>query len=134
MVKIIQHSPFIFTHDLTGACAFFDSLGFTPRLVQPELGYAYCHGRGVALRLLELEQDQPIGEQMVYFDVDDVDAMYREMKPVLDALPDGRARAPFNQSYGQREFHVKDAENCLLLFGAEIPGDAVRKLMAVSTT
>lgn len=120
MARILQHTPFIFTHDLERSCAFFASIGFAPRVVQPELGYAYCQGEGAALRLLELGRGQPIAEQMVYFDVDDVDAVHQALLPALSDLPEDRVRAPFDQSYGQREFHVKDPDNCLLMFGAEI--------------
>jgi len=34
-------------------------------------------------------------------------------------LPEGRVRAPFNQPYGQREFHVIDEDSLLLFFGEE---------------
>ena len=122
MSELRQITPFVFTHDLAASCDFYESLGLAPRVLQPELGYAYCTNGRVALRVLELGSDQEIAEQMIYIDVDDVDAVYAELKPVLDALPEGRARAPFNQDYGMREFHVKDPDNCLLLYGAAISG------------
>jgi len=128
MTSIVQITPFVFTRELKSSCAFFESLGFTPTLVQPELGYAYCQGHGHALRLLEISPEAELGEQMIYLDVDEVDAFYETLRPVLDALPERRVRPPFDQSYGQREFHVKDPDNCLLLFGsrimrlADIPG------------
>jgi hypothetical protein len=35
-------------------------------------------------------------------------------------LPDGRVRAPFDQPYGQREFHVLDEDGTLVFFGEAI--------------
>jgi hypothetical protein len=45
-------------------------------------------------------------------------AFYATLKPALDTLAQGRIRAPFNQDYGQREFHVTD-EDCTLIFFGE---------------
>ena len=42
------------------------------------------------------------------------------MKLRLDPLPKGRVRAPFNQDYGQREFHVIDEDCTLIFFGEAI--------------
>ena len=55
----------------------------------------------------------------VYLWVKHVDALYDLLKPKLEALSEGRVRAPFTQDYGMREFHVKDPDGCLLLFGEE---------------
>lgn len=128
MTGIVQITPFVFTRDITASCAFFDSIGFTPTHLMQDPGYAYCEGHGHALRLLQISPEAELGEQMIYLDVDEVDAFYKTLRPALDALPEGRVRPPFNQPYGQREFHVKDPDNCLLLFGsrimrvADIPG------------
>ncbi|QFT93514.1 Glyoxalase-like domain protein [Roseovarius sp. THAF9] len=120
MPGIVDITPFVFTRDLAASCEFFESLGFAPGLVQPDLGYAYCTGHGHALRVLQVSPEAEIGEQMIYLDVDDIDAFYDELRPVLDDMPEARVRPPFNQDYGQREFHVKDPDNCLLLFGSRI--------------
>ena len=120
MTGIVQLTPFIFTRDLSASCAFYDSLGFTPTLVQPDGGYAYCEGHGTALRILQIDPEADLGEQMIYIDVNEIDEFYETLRPVLDALPEGRVRAPFDQPYGQREFHVKDPDNCLLLYGSRI--------------
>lgn len=120
MPNIRQTTPFIFTHDLKASCAFFEGLGFEPRVIMPDPGYAYCSTGHAAVRLLELKRDMEIAEQMVYVDVEDVDQLYDDLKPFLEGLPEGRARGPINQEYGQRELHVKDPDNCLLMFGHEI--------------
>jgi hypothetical protein len=61
-----------------------------------------------------------------YVWVKDLDALWRDLKPGLNALPQGRVRAPFTQDYGMREFHVKDPDGFLLFFGedAGTTGDA----------
>jgi hypothetical protein len=58
---------------------------------------------------------------MIYLDCDDVEPVYARLKPQLDLLPDGRVRPPFDQPYDMRKFHLKDPDNCLLLFGTDIP-------------
>ena len=120
MAELTQITPFVMTHDLDGALAFYDGvLGFSCTFRQEN--YAFLRRPGGALRIVEVEPDCIIGEQMIYLDCDDVDAVYQSLKPALDRLEAGRVRAPFDQPYAMREFHVKDPDNCLLLFGAEIP-------------
>jgi len=86
--------------------------------------YAFLrHGR-VALRLLECPPE-PDGRtlgynQSFYFDVEGIDALYGELKAGLDRLAPGRVRAPFDQDYGQREFHVLDEDGTLVFFGQSI--------------
>lgn len=120
MTQITQITPFIMTHDLEASIGFFERvLGFKCGFQMEN--YAFVRRDTGALRLLETDKDCPISEQMIYLDCADVDALYAELKPKLDELPEGRVRAPFDQPYGMREFHVKDPDNCLLLFGKDIP-------------
>lgn len=44
-----------------------------------------------------------------------------EMKSRLDTLSKRRVRAPVDQDYGQREFHVADEGCTLVFFGEAIP-------------
>mgnify|MGYP001795966430 FL=1 len=120
MPNVRQVTPFVFTRDLKASCAFFKGLGIIPSFLLEEHGYAYCTDGTVGIRLLEIGQDQDIAEQLVYFDVEDVDALYQTHKPFLDTLPEGRVRGPVDQTYGQRELHVKDPDNCLLMFGHNV--------------
>lgn len=48
--------------------------------------------------------------------VEGLDKVYAALKPVLESLPEGRLRPPFNQPYGVREYLVKDPDACLLFF------------------
>jgi hypothetical protein len=55
-----------------------------------------------------------------YIDVEDVDAMYAELKPKVDATPGGRIHGPVNQAYGQREIMVLASDGDLVVFGQAI--------------
>ncbi len=120
MDAVKQITPFVMTHDLDNALAFFtDVLEFDCTFRMENYAFLACPGG--ALRLLEVEHACAIGEQMIYIDCTDVDGFYAHLKPALDRLPTARVRAPFNQPYNMREFHVKDPDNCLLMFGKDIP-------------
>lgn len=67
-----------------------------------------------------MDTHDPKHQQSCYIDVLGLDALYEELKPNLDKLPSGRVRAPFDQSYGQREFHVIDEDALLVFFGEPI--------------
>jgi len=130
MAEMTQITPFIMCTDLQAEIAFFrDRLGFVVGFEGYDPGYAFLKRDGVAIRLLETEADlsDPKREQMVYIDVDDVDALWAEVAPNLRDLPDSRVRAPFNQVYDQREFHVIDEGACLLLFGMAHPYEATKE-------
>ncbi len=120
MANVKQVTPFVFTHDLKASLAFFAGLSFGETFIMADEGYAYCTDGRCAVRLLQLGKEQEIAEQMIYVDVEDVDQLYADLKPFLDTLPEGRVRGPIDQSYGQRELHVKDPDNCLLMFGHNI--------------
>lgn len=109
--------------NLDAAVAFFtETLGFVAGFRME--GYAYLERDHVALRLLQASFDtqDPARQQSCYIDVENLDALYAELKPKLDQLPDGRVRAPFDQDYGQREFHVTDEDALLIFFGEAIEG------------
>jgi len=118
-----QLTPFVMVRDLDKSIAFFTgTLGFN--LGFKADNYAFLKREQVAFRLLEAEPDcdlsDPARQQSCYVDVDGIDALYAELKPRLDLLPKGRVRAPFNQDYGQREFHVIDEDALLIFFGEAI--------------
>ncbi|MEM8849715.1 MAG: VOC family protein [Pseudomonadota bacterium] len=121
---LTQITPFILCADLDRAIGFYrDRLGFT--LGFRADNYAFLKRDAAAIRLLEVEPDcdlaDPARENSVYIDVQGLDAVWAEIAPALADLADARVRAPFDQSYGQREFHVHD-EDCTLLFFGEAIG------------
>ncbi len=125
MARMTQVTPFLMAKDFKAEVAFFrDVLGFEVGFLGEDPDYAFMHRDGVAVRLLQgtdfhdwLDREDM---QMVYFDVDDIDGLYAELKPALDQLPDGRVNPPFDRFYGQREFHVRDEGPYLLMFGQGI--------------
>ncbi len=123
-MRMHQITPFVLCSDLARQIRFYtETLGF-------EVGfhadnYAFLRRDEIAIRLLGVDDTidltQSERQQSFYIDVHGVDALYASMAADLEKLPAGRVRAPFNQDYGQREFHVID-EDCTLIFF----GEAVR--------
>lgn len=116
-------TPFVLCTDLQVQVAFYQRcLGF--EMTFQADNYAFLRHGGAGLRLLECppnEDGTPLGHnQAFYIDVTDVDALYVQLKPALDSLAEGRVRAPFDQPYGQREFHVLDEDGALVFFGMGI--------------
>jgi len=120
---LTQITPFVLVSDMDRALEFFcGTLGF--QLGYREEGYAFIERDNAALRLLNaspsVDMHDPKRQQSCYIDVRGLDDLYAAMKPELDKLPTGRVRAPFDQDYGQREFHVTDEDALLIFFGEAI--------------
>lgn len=120
-MRLRQITPFVCCSDLARTIGFYcdtleSTLGFQAD------NYAFVLRDDVAVRLIEVEQnvDTAAQQNSFYIDVKGLDALYQEMKPALDDLPEGRVRPPFNQDYGQREFHVLDPDGTLVFFGEAI--------------
>ncbi|WP_298430930.1 VOC family protein [uncultured Jannaschia sp.] len=123
MLEIQTLTPFILLPELDAGIAFYEGLGFSCTFRGTEPGYAFMRAKGGAVRLLETDAPEAAAaarQHMVYLDVTDVDATYAALRPFLDTLPEDRVRAPFDQSYGQRELHVLDPGGTLLFFGQPI--------------
>jgi catechol 2,3-dioxygenase-like lactoylglutathione lyase family enzyme len=120
MRNFIQVTPFINVASLDEALAFFcDLLGFEVRYRMDD--YAYVHRETVGVRLFESAEDvaaRPGDARFAYYvDVLDVDALYAELKPRLDALPSDRVQGPLDQPYGQRELVLLAPDGNLIVFG-----------------
>ncbi|WP_170455588.1 bleomycin resistance protein [Ruegeria arenilitoris] len=123
MPRILQLTPFVLCSSLSRQIAFYcDRLGFACGFTQDN--YAFLRLGPVAIRLLECPpraDGLPLGhEQSFYIDVEDIDNLYESLRPKLEDLPEGRVRAPFDQPYQQREFHVLDEDGTLVFFGEGI--------------
>lgn len=123
MAELLQVTPFVLCQDLQKQIAFYcDVLGFTCTFQADN--YAYLKQGRVALRLLECparKDGAPLGAELsFYIDTDDVDQLYQELLPQLKQLSSERLRPPFDQPYGQREFHVKDEDGALVFFGTAL--------------
>ncbi len=123
MAQILHLTPFVLCSSLQKQIDFYcDRLGFNCGFRQDN--YAFLtHGK-VAIRLLECpprSDGKLLGEeQSFYIDVSGIDDLFAELKPGLADLPEGRVREPFDQPYGQREFHVLDEDGTLVFFGEDI--------------
>lgn len=119
MSKFIRITPFMFVPDIEAALAFFNNLGFKTYFRQGT--YAYVQREVAAFRLLQNEGDEgaPPGNRRFayYIDVENVDALYAELKPVLDAMPAGDVHGPADKFYHQREVCVLAPDGNLLVFG-----------------
>lgn len=123
MPKLLQVTPFVLCSDLQRQIDFYcQKLGFDLGFQQDN--YAYLSQGGAGLRLLECPpraDGKPLGDEMsFYIDTDDLDGLYDALRPGLESLPQGRVRAPFDQPYGQREFHVLDEDGALVFFGMRL--------------
>lgn len=124
MGNFIRITPFIHVPDLEAAVGFFtDILGFT-RYPLPSDDYAYVYRETVGIRLLQNcgEDGAPAGNRRFayYIDVEDVDALYAELKPKLDTLPPQDVHGPADKHYGQRELLVLAPDGNLIAFGQSI--------------
>lgn len=122
--QFIRITPFIHVPDIDAAVAFFESLGFTTYFRFED--YAYVQRETAGVRLLQNHGDDgaPPGNRRFayYIDVEDIEALYQELKPVLDAMPKGDVHGPADKPYNQRELCVLAPDGNLLVFGQSIGG------------
>src|SRR5258706_11319426 len=90
MSNFIQITPFMHVEDIEEALIFFNEvLGFETQFRARD--YAYIHRETAGMRILEQKGGDaaPPGTPRFayYIDVRDVDQLYAELKPNLDALP-----------------------------------------------
>lgn len=122
--QFIRITPFIHVPDIGAAVAFFESLGFTAYFRFED--YAYVQRECAGVRLLQNRGDDgaPPGNRRFayYIDVENIEALYQELKPVLDAMPKGDVHGPADKPYNQRELCVLAPDGNLLVFGQSIGG------------
>ena len=101
---------------------YADTLGFERRFVSDAQDFAIAvHGGTATIHFVATEDADALrataNNISIYLWVRGLDQLYDQLKPKLDTLAQGRVRPPFDQPYGMREFHVKDPDGCLLMFG-----------------
>ncbi len=101
--------------------AFYrEGLGFTAEGYAEGDSFVTLRRGGAALHLLESDDPESLAATANHISlhlwVRGLDELYAALKPVLESLPEGSLRPPFEQPYGVREFHVKDPDGCLLFF------------------
>ncbi len=120
--KFIRITPFVHVPNVDAAVAFFESLGFTAHFRMSD--YAYVQRECAGVRLLQNRggDGAPPGNRRFayYIDVEDVEALHAELKPVLDRMPPGDVHGPADKEYGQRELCILAPDGNLLVFGQSI--------------
>jgi catechol 2,3-dioxygenase-like lactoylglutathione lyase family enzyme len=111
--------------DVVATVDFYaDVLGFERRMVSDDKAFAIVVHGEAAVHFVRTDDADALrataNNISIYLWVRGIDALYAQLKPRLDPLAQGRVRAPFDQPYGMREFHVKDPDGCLLLFGESL--------------
>ena len=106
---------------------YADVLGFERRMVSDDKSFAIAVHGDAAVHFVATDDADALkataNNISIYLWVRALDRLYETLEPKLDQLPAGRVRPPFDQAYGMREFHVKDPDGCLLLFGENIEQD-----------
>jgi catechol 2,3-dioxygenase-like lactoylglutathione lyase family enzyme len=124
MANITQVTPFMVVPEIESAVAFMtEILGFRVDFRMSD--YAYVSREGAGLRMLQQGLGNPFqpGTRRFayYFDCQDVDALYAELKPQLDTLPPADVHGPADKHYRQRELLVLAPDGNLIAFGQAIP-------------
>ena len=122
MAKLEGIAPIVAVRDTKASIPFYtEVLGFELRMEGERYALLARDEAGVMLLGGADEENQRATAMHVsaYIWVADLDGLWAELAPRLEALPEGRVRAPFTQPYGMREFHLKDPDGFLLFFGQE---------------
>ena len=103
---------------------YADTLGFERRLVTDDGVFAIAVHGEAAIHFLKTEDPNALNASAnhisIYIWVNGIDQLYVDLSSKLDQLEQDRVRAPFDQPYGMREFHVRDPDGCLLMFGQPV--------------
>jgi len=111
--------------DIDATVIFYaEVLGFERRMISDDKTFAIVVHGEAAIHFTKTTDEKTLrataNNISIYLWVQQIDKLYEQLKPKLDLLPKNRIRAPFDQPYGMREFHVKDPDGCLLLFGENV--------------
>ncbi len=125
MTPIEGAATIVPVRDVAATIAFYvDILGFEKREQSPDGVYGLVARGDVGVMLLATQDVEALkataSNISIYIWVKGLDAFYYSLQGKLETLGEDRVRAPFDQPYGMREFHVKDPDGCLLFFGEEI--------------
>jgi catechol 2,3-dioxygenase-like lactoylglutathione lyase family enzyme len=128
MPTLRQATPFLLVPNFKETVAFFtDILGFGCPHLEEENEYAFVQRDGVGVRILiapfvPIHRSPDLGHShwSFYVDVDDVDALFEELKDRLATLPHGDFTPPEDYFYGQREMRVRAPHGRVVVFGQAV--------------
>ena len=110
MYKAKYVSPMIPSFNIDETVSFFiNLLDFKVR--RDDKTYVILYKDNSTVHILRAGSD--IGEMEFYFEVDDIEKVWDNMKGKLDAI---KFKAPFDQEYGMREVHIIIPETKMLMF------------------
>ena len=114
MYKAKYLSPMIPSYNIPKTVSFFtDLLGFS--IGSDEKTYVILYKDHCTVHILRAGTD--IGEMEFYFEVDDLEIVWNNMKDKLEGI---KVKAPFDQEYGMREVHIIIPETKTLLFIGQV--------------
>ena len=115
MYKAKYLSPMIPSFNIEKTVSFFiDMLDF--KVGRDDKTYVILYKDNLTVHILRAGSD--IGEMEFYFEVDDIEKVWNNMKDKLDRI---KVKGPFDREYGMREVHVIIPETKTLMFiGQEI--------------
>jgi len=124
--RLAASAPIVPVRDVDASVRFYVSvLGFERVFVAADRSTGEVARDGARIMFVACEDAETLSvtasNMSVYLHVEGLDALWRELAEGLNALPRNRVRAPFDQDYGMREFHVKDADGFLMFFGETLP-------------
>ena len=113
--------PIVAVRDVAESTRFYtETLGFQQVIDNAEHGFSLVRRGAAMIGLVHGADEQALRATAMNVSaqiwIENVDALWSELKDRLEQLPEGRVRAPFTQSYGTREFHVKCPDGFLMLF------------------
>lgn len=120
--RLVGIVPLVPVSDLATSVAFYrDTLRFGVAIDAPDHRYSMVIREQARIGLQGGADAAALAATRdniaAYVLVEDLDALWREIAPRCASLPPGRVRPPFRQDYGVREFHLKDPDGFLMLFG-----------------
>lgn len=115
MYKAKYLSPMIPSFNIEKTVSFFtDLLDF--KVGRDDKTYVILYKDNLTVHILRAGPD--IGEMEFYFEVNDIEEVWNNMKDKLDGM---KVKEPFDRDYGMREVHVIIPETKTLMFiGQEI--------------
>lgn len=100
---------------------YVDTLGFTLDFMAPDESVTRLRRDGAAIRFVRSEDAGALAATAsaisIHLAVNGVDELFASLRPALDKLPANSVQPPFDAGGGMREFHVRDPDGCLLIFG-----------------
>jgi uncharacterized glyoxalase superfamily protein PhnB len=133
MARLTQLRTMLIASDLEETVAFYKRLGFDCTGLWTPPGHddgkpVWCEVERDDVRLMfnkgdpephdhgdgVMHADVPTMSGSIYINVDDIDALFAELRPQLDTVE----WEPDDFPHGMREFAVRDCNGYLLIFGA----------------